>query len=169
MVALLGSVLVVAACDRSDALCDLVCECEHCNDVRSKHECASGDRDQDFAAAYGCADEWDAYADCVEDNGRCEDRQASFTTRVSGSCSLPQSIPTGCTRDADCQPYTPNATCAGGSCTYLTCADGGGFCSDDSDCPNGEDLCRVTHIDLLTCVADGNGDPTLLLQQPFGD
>jgi hypothetical protein len=60
-------------CGTAYSVCDVVCECTHCND-RTHDECIIGvDRLLDVGDAYDCSEDVDAYLDCVENDSDCDD------------------------------------------------------------------------------------------------
>lgn len=78
---LLGVSSSVVGCTRADVICDLVCECEHCNDQAKIEACNQLQTAEDVAAAYACTAKWEAYTVCVEDRGTCDENEARFSTR----------------------------------------------------------------------------------------
>ena len=60
-------------CTVSTQLCDLFCECEHCND-RQEDDCQIVVQESlDRGAAYQCETEVDAYWDCALQKNDCDD------------------------------------------------------------------------------------------------
>jgi len=83
MVALFGSpVALLGGCDgQAGQLCDVICECELCND-RQEDECVISLQAQfDIAEAYGCAEQADAYVECMLDNNDCDDTSFSVSNK----------------------------------------------------------------------------------------
>jgi hypothetical protein len=161
---------VVAACTQADAVCNLVCECEHCNDVRAEYECASWNNRQEVADVYGCGIELEDYLTCIEENGRCDEEESDFTTRAPGSCSESFDLGVNCMVDSDCPQVGGSTTCQEGRCRYPSCAGSQGNvpCDDDSDCENGADLCGAQQLELAECFASGSDDPSLVVGAPIG-
>lgn len=51
--------------------CDVKCDCDRCSD-RDYDDCLDEfEYEADYADRRGCSPEWDDYAACVEDFGRC--------------------------------------------------------------------------------------------------
>jgi hypothetical protein len=94
-----GLVLAPACSSQADRICALVCECEHCSDVREDLECTSWNGEEELAAAYECSAPWERYAICVEDRGSCDDATAEFSTRGEGSCPECNDGPDRCTEE----------------------------------------------------------------------
>lgn len=161
---LLCPVMFAPACDQPSRICDLVCECEHCNDLSEDYLCERVSASQDIAAIYECDAEWSAYADCVEDKGTCDEDGANFTTRETGSCSNTANSGLSCTGDSDCvNTGIPGARCENMSCVYTACNDGNGQpCSTDSDCPGGEDKCMSEAEKLSECITAASDDPSFV-------
>src|SRR5258706_4390639 len=89
-VLVLSGLCAVSACkSQATTICDLECDCEHCNDYESDIKCDQRTMEHDVADAYGCADKWDAWATCYEDNGSCNQDTANYSTvaQTSGSCT----------------------------------------------------------------------------------
>lgn len=153
IIALLGALAALPGCgSRADAMCDVVCECEHCNDYDEDVSCILFNAQEDVAEAYECADEWEKYGTCFEEKGRCEEDEASFTLSASGSCSGQEAIGISCVTDPDCDIGGFNATCQMGACVMRVCAGGGGPCETDGDCP-GASACATEEQALYECVA----------------
>ncbi|HHH10774.1 MAG TPA: hypothetical protein ENK23_01685, partial [Sorangium sp.] len=146
----LSPLVLAPGCDTAADICSLVCECEHCADMVEFYRCQQIDSSRQIADVYDCTSEWDAYADCYQQKGRCDERAANFTTRKPVSCSGTSDTGVGCTTDSDCADVgVPNASCVDMSCQYRSCADPqGGPCEKDSDCRNGDDECQSEKDDL---------------------
>lgn len=135
------------------AVCDLVCECEHCNDYEEDLTCIQLEGQADVAEAYECADQWDAWATCVEEKGECDADEARFSTSGgSGSCSGSEPTGDACTTDTDCGG---NESCQGGMCARRVCAGDGSSCQSDADCP-GQDRCASERDALSGCIDDSS-------------
>jgi hypothetical protein len=161
----LSALLAVAHGCGSQAsdVCELVCECEHCNDVDEELLCNQLETGADVAEAYACDAEWEAYATCVEDKGKCDEKEARFSTEEPGRCNATEPIGVPCVDQAECSQFGSNLTCDGGQCVGRVCSgEGGFFCASDSDCPGGEDRCGDKLSDLNECEskasAHGGGD-----------
>jgi len=153
IIALLGALAAAPGCGtQADTMCDLLCECEHCNDYDEDLECIRFHAQEDAASTYECADEWEKYATCYEDKGRCEETEANFTLSSGGSCSGQQPVGVSCVTDPDCNVGGGvDATCQGGMCVIRVCAGNGGPCDRDEDCP-GVSLCQSQEEALYECV-----------------
>jgi hypothetical protein len=77
----LGLSASVMGCSRAAAVCEVICECEHCNDQAKIEACNQLGTAEDVAAAYACSDQWDAYTTCVEERGTCDATESRFSTR----------------------------------------------------------------------------------------
>jgi uncharacterized membrane protein YgcG len=74
-IVLFGSfAIAVAACGgRGAEMCELICDCENCND-RDREECEIEVNEAiDIADAYGCTDRADEFYDCALDNNDCDE------------------------------------------------------------------------------------------------
>lgn len=71
----------IMGCSRASAVCDVICECEHCNDQAKVEACNQLETAEDVASAYDCSEQWDAYGTCVEERGVCDAKEARFSTR----------------------------------------------------------------------------------------
>lgn len=70
---LLALALAVAGCSTPyTAICDKVQECSGGNDMDVAACVAAGDTAGDVASAYGCADQYSVYAECLEAKGTCD-------------------------------------------------------------------------------------------------
>lgn len=67
-------------CSRAAVVCELVCECEHCNDQDKIEACNRLGTTEDVASTYGCDDAWEAYTVCVEERGTCDADTSRFST-----------------------------------------------------------------------------------------
>lgn len=137
-------------------ICDRLCECEHCGDVRHDSVCLQQELVRDIADSYGCHALWETWAQCVDDNGTCNESEARFSTREPGSCSgEEQDFGFPCDTTSDCTDFGDTYYCVAGSCRFKTCADSGNFpCATDDDCPQGDDRCAEARADLGVCVTD---------------
>jgi hypothetical protein len=153
------------ACTQADAVCALVCDCEHCSDAVEDVQCTLWNGNQEVAETYGCAEEWSEYAGCVESEGRCEEDDARYTTTEAGSCSGSADSGFPCGTSADCAAQGFTGGCEAGTCRYRTCsgADGGSFCQRDEDCPGARDLCEEEETRLEECIARESDDPSARL------
>jgi hypothetical protein len=165
-----ASLLVVAAAgcgSQASTLCDLICECEHCSDLDEDATCTELEAEMDVAEAYECQAEWEDWATCVEEKGRCEEKDARYTTQEPGSCSEVQDTGFPCTVEGDCDAGTgPDSFCEAGTCKFRTCSGSGGTCSTNSDCQGGEDACGDQREDLAKCQADASDHPNPFTQEP---
>jgi hypothetical protein len=159
----LGAVATMPSCtSMPTTLCDLECECEHCNDWEYDFECAQQEMGQEVAEAYDCTSEWDAWASCVEEQGECDEEAARFSTHALGSCSGTMDLGIPCTDDAECEQMGGySANCSGGSCQMKSCAGQDVPCQSNSDCPTGEDKCGTEEEALEECV-DGASEVSLI-------
>lgn len=155
------SALGTACGSRAGTLCDLVCECEHCNDYTETFTCDTIETSLRIAEAYGCESEWESYADCVEQKGTCDAKEVRFTTAEPGSCTSEYDAQIPCVGDAECA-VIGSATCVNGSCHGKACTGSGQPCSSDGECTgNGADRCATEAEALSKCEADSSDDPTL--------
>lgn len=141
-------------------LCDLVCECEHCNDYAEEAECARREAELAVAEAYGCESEWEAYATCIEDDGTCDEQKARFSTQGPGQCSGVLDTQFPCTMADECQQFGGETvwTCIAGMCSGKSCAGGGNApCRQDNDCDGGADKCGLQASNLNECQTQATG------------
>jgi hypothetical protein len=89
-VVLLGLSFGTMGCSRAAAICDLVCECEHCNDQNKVESCNQLGTAEEVADVYDCSDKWDAYMDCYEQRGTCDAKESRFSTRNDAGDNLCQ-------------------------------------------------------------------------------
>lgn len=143
------AVLAAGCGSQASTLCSLECDCEHCNDYEADVRCRSLETQQEIADTYECADQWSAWATCVEERGRCDEEEANFTTSAAGSCSGTEPIGASCATDNDCGGF--GASCAAGMCVQRVCEGDGNSCQNDSDCP-GDNVCRDQQIALGECI-----------------
>ncbi len=78
---LLGLAGVSVGCSRAQVVCDLVCECEHCSDEDEILTCQQYATTEDVADAYDCGDAWTTLSVCLEEQGRCDEKEARFSTQ----------------------------------------------------------------------------------------
>lgn len=78
---LFGLSVTAMSCSSATSMCNLICDCEHCNDQEKVEACNQFETGQDVASAYDCSDQWEAYATCVEERGTCDEKEARFSTR----------------------------------------------------------------------------------------
>ena len=78
---LVGLSSSIMSCSRASVVCDLVCECEHCNDQAKVQACNQFGAAEDVADSYDCGDKWEAYTVCIEERGKCDNEQARFSTQ----------------------------------------------------------------------------------------
>lgn len=153
-VALLLVVLAAGSCQSAtDSACELLCECEHCNDWRAEASCAELDYNERLAEAYDCSSQWEAWLACFEEQGICNEPSARFSTRQPGSCSEAFDTGNPCTGVSECESYYGQAsTCKDGRCFLTYCAGGQGIpCHDGDDCPLGDDRCKAQKQALMEC------------------
>ena len=159
---LLGLALLAApACSgQPGTLCDLQCECEHCNDVEEDVTCEAYATQRDVSEIYDCLAEWEDWANCVEEKGTCNEDEASFSTHEQGSCTGPaQASGSPCANNDECtQSWGDAFYCSGGTCQARTCTgDQGGYtCATSDECPDGEDRCGDEAADLAECIDDAS-------------
>jgi hypothetical protein len=154
LVALASSAL---ACSHAQAVCEKICECEHCNDQEEIVTCDQYETSQDVADAYSCGDKFDAYLTCIEDKGTCDETLADYSTRGGGSCSGTQPLGMSCMTANDCNGGGGgDVVCNGGMCMLTVCAGSGQPCQNNGDC-NGQDLCDSEQNDYFTCVDNASG------------
>ena len=79
--ALVFPALVVPACSGNPlaGLCRDVCDCAGCSDSEEERCVEAADESQADAEKEGCTEELDAYATCLKDAFKCDDRDAVFT------------------------------------------------------------------------------------------
>jgi hypothetical protein len=80
-----AAVLAPGCAGNPGELCDLRCECTHCNDLAEEFCLIDEQADQDRADAYDCADEYDTWIECAIDHNDCNDENNNFT--IDESCS----------------------------------------------------------------------------------
>ena len=155
-----------ASCTTADALCELICECEHCSDLAENELCESLALDQEIAEIYGCDSAWESWAECVENNGSCREDDAVFTTSELDYCASFIDLGIPCSGDAECAAQ-PDAFCNQGTCMRRSCnSNPQQPCNSDSDCPTGTDLCADVRQALVDCeqaaagIVIGGGVPT---------
>lgn len=151
---LIGPLASAGCGSQASQLCDLACECEHCNDYEEDLNCVQLQAQQDIAEAYECSEEWEAWASCVEEKAECDEDEARFSTSGSGSCSGSMPLNFSCATDTDCGGF--GASCQAGMCVQRVCAGTDGFsCETNDDCP-GEDRCGDEQQDLNECIDDSS-------------
>jgi hypothetical protein len=152
---LIGPLAAAGCGSRASQICDLVCECEHCNDYAEDINCIQLQAQQDIAETYECSDQYEAWATCVEEKGECDEDEARFSTSGNGSCSGSLPLGISCAADADCGGFS--ATCQSGMCVQRVCAgtDDQFSCETDSDCP-GQDRCTDEEQELSECISDSS-------------
>jgi len=159
---LIGLAAAAPGCgSRAAAVCEVICACEHCNDYDEDVSCRLLEAQEDVAGAYECGDAFDAWATCVEEKGRCDAKDADFTTRQTGSCSVSDPVGITCLSDNDCDGFGNGLLCEGGMCMQRMCAGGGNqSCESDGDC-EGADLCTAQQDALDKCIdsASAHGGP----------
>ncbi len=146
--------LMTTSCSSATAVCEAVCECEHCNKYQELAQCRSSEKAEAVAEAYGCDDKYAAVADCILAKGKCDEKEANFSTVGAGTCS---STPTGssCATDADCNG---GDTCVNTMCVEQRCNGSGSSCSTNADCAGeGADLCADERDALNNCVDKASG------------
>ena len=143
----------VVACSHAQAVCELICECEHCNDQDEVLACDQYATSQDVADAYDCGDSYDTYLSCVEDKGKCDDTSADYSTRSDGSCSGTQSLGSTCMTANDCQNPGGggDVVCTNGMCQLTVCTGSNNPCQNNGDC-QGEDLCTDARDAYQKCI-----------------
>ena len=73
--------LVAPACSTAGDLCDLICDCQKCND-RALDNCEIGvDALIDASDAYGCNDDADTATQCVIDNNDCNNNNFQISNK----------------------------------------------------------------------------------------
>ena len=99
---LVSLAVLSAACSRADDLCALACDCAHCNDNLEDAVCAEAQLSMDQASTYNCDSAWEAWADCYENQGHCDEEQAAYTTYGDDgdACEGPASVLAECERGA---------------------------------------------------------------------
>lgn len=145
--------LLLPACDSlQTTLCDLQCECEHCNDLDHDLLCERLDWMRDVSASYDCEEQWEDWGGCVESEGTCDEVAARFSTEQPGSCSVQEDSGFPCDSSADCSSMGPTYACDQGTCWTSACAGTNDPCTHDSDCPTAQDRCEVQRAVLSTCL-----------------
>jgi hypothetical protein len=150
---LFGFATMSTGCTSAASVCDMVCECQHCNTYAEDSTCRSLEREEARADAYECGDQYSAVLSCMVEKGTCDEERVTFTTRGPGNCAA-QSTGMSCMSDADC--FGGNPSCSNGMCTDSMCEGIGNPCSDDSDC-DGPDLCEDEQEALQSCIEDASG------------
>ena len=111
----------VPACSQAQTICDLKCDCEHCNDVKRDDVCATYEAKLEVAEAYGCEAEWEDLASCIEEYGACSEQHLHFSTLGRGICvnsfCVDSQVP--CKLDVDC--LTNVDLCADQTAKLNTC------------------------------------------------
>lgn len=79
--ALISTALLTSApgCTRAAALCEIICECEHCSDQAKATTCGDLAIAEDVAASYDCTAKYELLANCVEQRGTCDEKEAQFS------------------------------------------------------------------------------------------
>jgi hypothetical protein len=154
-VSLAGLLGLVPACGgQAASICSVRCECEHCNDYEEDLICIGYETDLEVAEAYDCAAEWEAWATCFEEKGKCDEKEADYSTQADGSCSATQPIGFPCATQSDCDQVGNGYTCTAGECAQRVCAGNNPFpCDTNADCQGGEDRCADEQVDLGDCEA----------------
>jgi len=138
-----------------ETLCSLECDCEHCNDLVEEATCADREKDLKVAEAYGCDGEWEAYATCYEERGRCDEEKANYSTQAPGSCNGVLNAGFPCTTPVDCEQFGGDTvwTCVAALCVGKACAGNNMFpCRQDNDCEGGADECGLQASNLNECL-----------------
>ncbi len=78
---LFGFSFLTMGCSRATVICELICECEHCNDQEMIESCNQLGTVEDVADAYDCSDKWEAYTVCVQERGTCDVKDSRFSTQ----------------------------------------------------------------------------------------
>lgn len=81
MLIFFGIPLAISGCTRAAIICEIICNCEHCNDQAKIEACNQLGTAEEVATAYACNDRWEAYTVCVEQRGTCDEKNSRFTTR----------------------------------------------------------------------------------------
>jgi hypothetical protein len=91
-----------AGCSRAGDLCALACDCAHCNDNMEDALCAQAELSQDMASTYDCDSAWEAWADCYENQGHCDESRDAYTTTTDNTdaCEGPATVLADCERAA---------------------------------------------------------------------
>jgi hypothetical protein len=165
---LAGLVSFVPGCGgQPGTICSLVCDCEHCNDYEEELTCIQLETSLEVAEAYDCAAEWEALYTCVEEKGKCDEKEANFSTQSEGSCSATQPVGFPCVAQTDCDVIGSGYTCTAGECSQRVCAGANPFpCDTNDDCQGGEDRCGDEQVDLGECEADASGRAQGPVAQP---
>lgn|GEM_PF-2782531 len=157
----LGFAVASFGCSSAQSVCQLICECQHCSDRTEEFTCAELEAQQASAEAYECGEKWEALLTCVEEKGTCNEKEADFTTRESGSCSDTQDIGGSCSTNADCQQgggFPGNVTCSAGVCKVSVCTGSSSPCTSNDDCMGqGDDLCENEAEALENCIDAASG------------
>ena len=161
----LSPIMLMPACGQPSRICDLVCECEHCNDLTDDYSCERISASQEIAEIYECDSEWTSYADCFEDKGVCDEDEARFSTQEQGSCSSTASSGVPCMDNTECLNVgITGARCENMLCVYTACTGdmNGQPCDSNSDCPGGADKCASELEDLNKCLVDASDDNSFI-------
>lgn len=157
LLTILFPVFLATSCTSlAGSVCDAICECEHCNDIEEDELCLLWEAQEEISSVYECESAFEDYATCYEDKGRCEEKEANFSTHASGSCIPNYNSGMTCTDATEC--YMPDATCDNGTCHHRGCSADGSYCDNDSDCA-GDDLCREENQRLMECIDAASDDP----------
>lgn len=155
-----------SGCSSAQATCDLVCECEHCGDALRDFTCFQYEALEAETDAYECSDPWEAYVTCIQEKGTCDEKEARFSTRESGTCSDTQDFGASCMTNADCDMlgFPDPLTCVNNVCAYKVCSGSAKSCASDAECTGiGPDLCDTEQEAVSDCIdkASGGAAPKL--------
>lgn len=174
LLTVIATAAAAGGCESSaGTVCDLMCECEHCNDYEEESRCAQLEWQADVAEAYDCTSKFESWASCVEENGSCDENEASFSTLERGSCSGKGETGLDCSLDPGvCAGIGSGSSCENGTCKYRACAGALGpnppACGSDADCGFGPDRCAEARTALVECEQEASEVNPFLEPPPGG-
>jgi len=99
LVAMLASCL--ASCrDFAEDRCELLCDCQGCNEEQEERCMVETDAALDVASAYECSDEMDEYLECETEKYRCFEK----TYQIGGACGEERGALFGCLDETSKRP-----------------------------------------------------------------
>lgn len=160
-IVLLGFLTSLGGCSSGRTVCELICDCSHCNDFETDLVCFQFESQEAVAEAYDCAEQWEAQMTCIQEKGTCDEEKAEFETRGPSTCSDTQDVGVTCMTAADCSGVgnPDSVTCTANTCVIKVCSGNGGSCSVDSDCTgSGAELCEAEQIKVQECISKASGE-----------
>lgn len=159
-VLLLGFLGNAGGCSSAETVCELICDCSHCNDLEMDLVCFQYKVQEATAEAYDCSEQWEAQMTCIQEKGTCKEEESRFETRGSSSCSDTEDIGVMCMSQADCDAigFPGPLTCTVNRCLAKVCSGNGANCSSDADCTgSGPELCDDEEVAVRKCVEAASG------------